>query len=98
MAGIADYLLSPFTAGLIGGVLTGMTAPSTRWNKFGPLIWFACWVVIFTAVYAFHSENPSGAIQLALGVAVFWSVIPFALTFFIGRFSATKLRGLFVAD
>jgi hypothetical protein len=94
---LAAFAFTPFSAGLVGGVITGMFAPDTRWNKFGPLIWFACWVLLYTTVFAFLSERPLDSIPTALGVSGLWGIIPFALTFSIGRFFTERLRAYIVS-
>lgn len=95
--GLAALAFTPFSAGLVGGVITGMFAPNTRWNKFGPFIWFACWILLYTTIFAFLSEHPLDAIPTALGISGLWGIIPFALTFSIGRFVTEKLRAYFVS-
>ena len=94
--GFAALAFTPFSAGHVGGVITGMFAPNTRWNKFGPFIWFVCWVLLHTAVFAFLSEHPQEAIPTALGISGLWGIIPFALTFSIGRFLTEKVRAYIV--
>lgn len=74
-----------------------MFAPNTRWNKFGPFIWFACWVLLYTTVFAFLSERPLDAIPTALGISGLWCIIPFALTFSLGRFFTERLRAYIVS-
>jgi FtsH-binding integral membrane protein len=96
-SGLAAFAFTPFSAGLVGGVITGLSAPNTRWNKYGPIIWFACWVLLYTSVFAFFSERPMDAIPLALGISGLWGIIPFALTFSIGRFVTEKLRAYIVS-
>lgn len=95
-AGLAALAFTPFSAGLVGGVITGLCPPNTRWNRFGPFIWFACWVLVYTTVFAVLSERPLDAIPAALGISGIWSIIPFALTFFLGRFFTEKLRAYIV--
>ncbi len=95
--GLAALAFTPFSAGLVGGVITGMFVPNNRWNKYGSIIWFACWVLLYTAVFAFHSERPMDAISLALGISGLWGIIPFALTFSLGRFVTEKLRAYIVS-
>ncbi len=95
-AGLASLAFTPFSAGLVGGVITGMSAPNTRWNRFGPLIWFACWVLLYTIVFAVLSEHPLDVIPTALGISGVWGILPFALTFSLGRFVTERLRAYFV--
>jgi hypothetical protein len=90
--GIVALAFTPFSAGFVGGVVTGVFDPNSRWYKFGPVVWFACWVLLYTAVFATLSDHPLDAIPNALGISVFWGVIPFAITFSIGRFVTAKLR------
>jgi len=93
---LAALAFTPFSAGFVGGVITGLSAPNTRWNKYGPFIWFACWVLLYTAVFALLSDHPLDAIPTALGISGLWGIIPFALPFSIGRFITEKLRAYIV--
>ena len=95
--GLAALAFTPFTAGLIGGVITGIFASNTRWNKFSPYIWFACWVLLYTIVFAFLSEHPLDTIPTALGISALWGITPFALTFSLGRFFTARLRAYIVS-
>lgn len=94
---LASLAFTPFTAGLIGGAITGMFASNTHWNKFGPLIWFTCWVLLYTIVFAFRSERPLDTIPTALGISALWGIAPFALTFSFGRFFTARLRTYIVS-
>ena len=94
--GLAAFAFSPFSAGLVGGVITGMFAPNTRWNKSGFFIWFAFWVFLYTTVVAFLSDHPLNAIPAALGISGLWGIIPFVLTFSVGRFLTERLRTFIV--
>ena len=91
-------VFTPFSAGLVGGSITGMFAPDTRWNKYGMAIWFVCWIILYTTVLAWHSEHPMNVIPLALGISGLWGSIPFAVTFFLGRFVTEKLRAYLVTS
>jgi hypothetical protein len=95
--GFAVFSFTPFSAGLVGGIITGMFAPNTRWYKFGPVVWFACWVFLYTVVLAFLAERPLEVIPTALIISGGWGLIPFASTFFLGRFFTKKLRVYFVS-
>ena len=95
--GLAAFAFTPFSAGLVGGIIIGLSAPNTRWNRYGPIIWFACWVLLYTSIFAFFSERPMDVIPLALGISGLWGIIPFALTFSIGRFVTEKLRAYIVS-
>lgn len=97
MTRLADFAFSPFAAGLVGGVITGMFAPNTRWNKLGPFISFACWVLLSTALIAFLSEHALDAIPMGLAISGLWGIIPFALTFSIGLFVTERLRAYIVS-
>ncbi|MEQ1559254.1 MAG: hypothetical protein ABL933_10025 [Methyloglobulus sp.] len=94
--GLAAFAFTPFSAGLVGGVITGMFSPNTGWNKFGLFIWFSCWVFLYTTVAAFLSDHPLNAIPTALGISGLLGIIPFVLTFSVGRFLTKRLRAFIV--
>lgn len=96
-SGLVGLAFTPFSAGLFGGVITGLFASSSHWNKFGPFIWFTCWVLLYTSIFAFHAERPLDAIPTALGISGLWGIISFALTFSIGRFITERLRAYIVS-
>ena len=96
MTGIVDFAFTPFSAGLVGGLITGMCALETRWYRFGSFIWFTCWVILYTVVFAFHSDHPMDVIPTALGISGLWGIVPYAITFAPIYFLVERLRPLFV--
>lgn len=97
MTGIADLALTPFSAGLVGGVVSGLFSRSTCWSRYGPFIWFAGWILLYTTLFAFHSEHPLDAIPTALGISGLWGIIPYAITCAPAFFLSQRLRAYIVS-
>jgi hypothetical protein len=95
--GVAALAFTPFSVGLLGGLITGAVAPGNRWHRYGSLGWFVGWVLLYATVFAIFSEHSIDAIPTALGVSVFWGVVPFAIAFTLGRFVTAKLRAYIVS-
>jgi hypothetical protein len=91
---LQDYAFTPFSAGIVGGIIAGLSSPNTVWSRFGVAIWFAVWTLVYTTVLAIHSDQPFSAIGLGLAISIFWGLLPFVLTFTPSCFVITRLRRL----
>ena len=94
---IAAVAFTPFSAGFVGGSITGMLALKSRWHRLGPIVWFICWILLYTTGSAIRSDHPMLNILPALEMACLWGVLPFVVTFYPSRSSVEKLRAL-IAD
>jgi len=90
---LGDLAFTPFSAGLVGGVLVGAFASPGRSYRLSPHIAFALWLAIsaFTVKGALASP---GNLLSALSIAVLWGGIPFSLCFLGARAIAGYLRRL----